>query len=397
MKDAEQPKFIHLRCHSEYSVTDGIVKIEEYLNRALEVDMPALALTDLSNLFGAVKFYKKAIDKKIKPIIGCDVWLQNKKNREQPYRTLILCQSQEGYLNLSRLISKSFLENQYKGRAEVKSEWLLEEFNAGLIILSGALQGEVGQLILNDKVKEASEITLKWQEKFGDRFYLELQRYAEGKLLEDQERYIQQALHLATQNQIPVVATHPIQFMQEGDFRAHETKTCIAEGYVLADSRRPKTFSPNQFFKDGDAMASLFKDIPSAIENSVEIAKRCNFSFHLGETYLPNFPIPEGIKIDEFLKLEAEKGLKQRLESLPNKEAIDEKIYFDRLNFEVDVINQMGYAGYFLIVSDFINWSKQNNIPVGPGRGSGAGSVVAFSLGITDLDPIEYNLSLIHI
>ena len=392
MKDAEQPKFIHLRCHSEYSVTDGIVKIEEYLNQALKVDMPALALTDLSNLFGAVKFYKKAIDKRIKPIIGCDVWVQNEKNREQPYRILVLCQSQEGYLNLSRLISKSFLENQYKGRAEVKSEWLLEDFNTGLIILSGALQGEIGQLILNDKVKEASEVALKWQEKFGDRFYLELQRYAEGKLLENQERYIQQVLHLASQNGIPVVATHPIQFMQADDFRAHETKTCIAEGYVLADSRRPKTFSPNQFFKDGEAMADLFKDIPSAIENSLEIAKRCNFSFHLGETYLPNFPIPEGMKIDEFLKLEAEKGLKQRLESFPNKEAIDEKVYFDRLNFEVDVINQMGYAGYFLIVSDFINWSKQNNIPVGPGRGSGAGSVVAYSLGITDLDPIEYNL-----
>jgi len=269
---------------------------------------------------------------------------------------------------------------------------LLEDFNKGLIILSGALQGEIGQLILNDKAKEASEVVLKWQEKFGDRFYLELQRYAEGKLLEDQERYIQQALHLASQNGIPVVATHPIQFMQADDFRAHETKTCIAEGYVLADSRRPKTFSPNQFFKDGEAMADLFKDIPSAIENSLEIAKRCNFSFHLGDTYLPNFPIPEGMKIDEFLKLEAESGLKERLESLPNQEVIDEKIYFDRLNFEVDVINQMGYAGYFLIVSDFINWSKQNNIPVGPGRGSGAGSVVAYSLGITDLDPIEYNL-----
>jgi len=267
MKDADQPKFIHLRCHSEYSVTDGIVKIEEYLNYALEIGMPAVALTDLSNIFGAVKFYKKAIDKKIKPIIGCDVWLQNEKNREQPYRILVLCQSQEGYLNLSRLISKSFLENQYKGRAEIKSDWLLEEFNAGLIVLSGGVQGEIGQLILNDKVQEAKDTTLKWQEKFGDRFYLELQRYAEGKSLEDQERYIQQALHIASQNKIPVVATHPIQFMKEDDFRAHETKTCIAEGYVLADSRRPKAFSPNQFFKDSQAIQDLFKDIPSAIHS----------------------------------------------------------------------------------------------------------------------------------
>ena len=392
MKDANQPKFIHLRCHSEYSVTDGIVKIDEYLNQALETGMPAVGLTDLSNVFGAVKFYKKAIDKKIKPLIGCDVWLQNEKNREQPYRILILCQSQAGYLNLSRIISKSFLENQYKGRAEIKSSWLLDEFNAGLIVLSGGVQGEIGQLVLNDKTEEASETALKWQQKFGDRFYLELQRYAEGKAYDDQERYIQHALHLASENEIPVVATHPIQFMQEEDFRAHETKTCIAEGYVLADSRRPKTFSSNQFFKNSEAMQALFKDIPSALENSVEIAKRCNFSFHLGETYLPNFPIPDGMQIDQFLKVEAEKGLKLRLENITKTENFDEKVYADRLNFEVDVINQMGYAGYFLIVADFINWSKQNNIPVGPGRGSGAGSVVAYSLGITDLDPIEYNL-----
>ena len=317
MKDANQPKFIHLRCHSEYSVTDGIVKIDEYLNQALETGMPAVGLTDLSNVFGAVKFYKKAIDKKIKPLIGCDVWLQNEKNREQPYRILILCQSQAGYLNLSRIISKSFLENQYKGRAEIKSSWLLDEFNAGLIVLSGGVQGEIGQLVLNDKTEEASETALKWQQKFGDRFYLELQRYAEGKAYDDQERYIQHALHLASENEIPVVATHPIQFMQEEDFRAHETKTCIAEGYVLADSRRPKTFSSNQFFKNSEAMQALFKDIPSALENSVEIAKRCNFSFHLGETYLPNFPIPDGMQIDQFLKVEAEKGLKQRLENIP--------------------------------------------------------------------------------
>ncbi len=392
MKNKIQPKFIHLRCHSEYSVTDGIVKIDEYLNQALATGMPAIGLTDLSNVFGAVKFYKKAIDKNIKPLIGCDVWLQNENNRNQPYRILIFCQSQEGYLNLSRLLSKSFLENQYKGRAEIKSSWLLDEFNKGLIVLSGAVQGEIGQLILNDKSEEASRTVKKWQEKFGDRFYLELQRYAQGKAYDEQERYIQHVLHLASENNIPVVATHPIQFMQEEDFRAHETKTCIAEGYVLSDSRRPKTFSENQFFKNSEAMEALFKDIPSALENSVHIAKRCNFSFHIGDTYLPNFPIPDGMQINEFLKIEAKKGLKQRLQNISKTENFDETIYFDRLDFEVGVINQMGYAGYFLIVADFINWSKQNNIPVGPGRGSGAGSVVAYSLGITDLDPIEYNL-----
>ncbi len=395
MQELDKSHYIHLRCHSEFSITDGIVKITDYVKKAVNKKMPAIALTDLSNLFGAVKFYKTASEEGIKPLIGCDLWLENEVNRDEPYRVLALCKTKEGYTNLSQLLSKAFLENQYRERAEIKKSWLLDEFNNDLIILSGATSGDVGQLILQDKIEQAIEALKDWKKAFGDRFYLELQRHGEDKFREQQERYIKQAMHFAAEHKIPLVATHPIQFMKEDDFRAHESKSCISEGYVLGDKRRPKVFTSHQYFKDEIEMDTLFSDIPSALLNSVKIAYRCNFSFDLGKNYLPNFPIPNDIKIDDYLLSEAQNGLKKRLEAtFPNKSIkAQEKIkYEERLNFEVSVINQMGYAGYFLIVADFINWAKKNKIPVGPGRGSGAGSVVAYSLGITDLDPLEYNL-----
>jgi DNA polymerase-3 subunit alpha len=395
MQELDKSHYIHLRCHSEFSITDGIVKITDYVKKAVNKKMPAIALTDLSNLFGAVKFYKAASEEGIKPLIGCDLWLENEVNRDEPYRVLALCKTKEGYTNLSQLLSKAFLENQYRERAEIKKSWLLDEFNNDLIILSGATSGDVGQLILQDKIEQAIEALKDWKKAFGDRFYLELQRHGEDKFREQQERYIKQAMHFAAEHKIPLVATHPIQFMKEDDFRAHESKSCISEGYVLGDKRRPKVFTSHQYFKDEIEMDTLFSDIPSALLNSVKIAYRCNFSFDLGKNYLPNFPIPNDIKIDDYLLSEAQNGLKKRLEAtFPNKSIkAQEKIkYEERLNFEVSVINQMGYAGYFLIVADFINWAKKNKIPVGPGRGSGAGSVVAYSLGITDLDPLEYNL-----
>jgi DNA polymerase-3 subunit alpha len=395
MQDLDQPQFIHLRCHSEYSITDGIVRISDYVNYGSQIHMPALALTDLSNIFGAVKFYKAAIAKGVKPIIGCDVWIENESNRDQPYRSLLLCQSQTGYLNLTQLLSKAYLENQYRGRVEIKSSWLLNEFNQDLIVLSGATSGEIGQLILQDKIEEAQKSLLIWKDHFGDRFYLELQRHGQNKFKEEQERYIQQALFFAVKQQIPVVATQPIQFMNQDDFRAHESKTCIAEGYILGDRRRPKQFTSEQYFKSAQEMQDLFKDIPVALQNSVGIAKRCNFHFHLGENYLPNFPIPNDMKIDEYLLSESQSGLEKRLKDLYpdlSDRNFQTPKYTERLNFEAGVINQMGYAGYFLIVADFINWSKRNGVPVGPGRGSGAGSLIAYSLGITDLDPLAYNL-----
>ncbi|MDG2252899.1 MAG: DNA polymerase III subunit alpha [Methylophilaceae bacterium] len=395
MPQIDNIHYIHLRCHSEFSISDGIVRIPEYTKKAKEIGMPALALTDLSNTFGAVKFYKSAIEAGIKPIIGCDVWLENSVTRDQPYRLLILCQNKNGFLNLSELLSKAYLENQYRGRAELKKEWFENENTVGLIILSGATSGEIGQLIIQGKLDQAHSALREWKNILSDRFYLELQRHGEGNYRQQQERYIDQALHLAVEHGVPVVASHPIQFMAESDFMAHEAKTCIADGYVLGDQRRPKLYSSEQYFKDSGQMQELFKDIPSALQNTVEISRRCNFEFSLGDSYLPNFPIPEGIKIDDYLLIESKKGLDQRMKLLyPDISDLESQLskYLERLNFEVKVINEMGYAGYFLIVADFINWSKTNAIPVGPGRGSGAGSVVAFSLGITDLDPLAYNL-----
>ncbi len=395
MQKLDKSHYIHLRCHSEFSITDGIVKIEDYVEQAINKNMPAIALTDLSNLFGAVKFYKKAIEKGIKPLIGCDLWIENELKRDEPYRALVLCKTKVGYGNLSKLLSKAYLENQYRQRVEIKKSWLLNEFNKDLIILSAATSGDVGQLILHDKLDQAKEALNQWKNSFGDRFYIELQRNGEGEYRARQERYIKQALHFAVEYEVPVVATHPIQFMKEDDFRAHESKSCISEGFVLGDKRRPKSFTSDQYCKDESEMSELFSDIPSALQNSVAIAYRCNFSFELGKNYLPDFPTPNNIKINDYLLNEAKKGLEKRLEVLflDKSIRIQKKIvYEERLHFEVGVINQMGYAGYFLIVADFINWAKENKIPVGPGRGSGAGSVVAYSLGITDLDPIEYNL-----
>ncbi|CAN1519535.1 DnaE DNA polymerase III, alpha subunit [Methylophilaceae bacterium] len=391
------PKFVHLRCHSEYSIVDGIVRIDDYVQRALSDKMPALALTDLSNLFGAIKFYKAARGKGLKPIIGCDIWLENTANRDQPSRLLLLCQSQAGYLLLCQLMSRAYLTNQYRGRAEFKREWFVEFGTEGLILLSGAMAGDIGLACAQGNLALASDLASKWQALFPDRFYLEVQRIAStaNQQKSQQEDYIQHVRTLANTLNLPIVATHPIQFITPDDFRAHEARTCISEGYVLADTRRPKHFTEEQYFKTQAELADLFADMPEALANSVEIAKRCNLALTLGKNYLPNFPTPNNESLNEYLIAEARRGLVLRLEVLYPDEAIREAKrpdYDARLDFETNVINQMGFAGYFLIVADFINWAKNNGVPVGPGRGSGAGSVVAYSLGITDLDPLEYNL-----
>ncbi|WP_041362214.1 DNA polymerase III subunit alpha [Methylovorus sp. MP688] len=386
-----QPTFIHLRCHSEYSVVDGTVRIGDYVKAAAADRMPALALTDLSNLFGAVKFYKSARGKGLKPVLGCDLWLENETNRDQPYRLLLLCQTHAGYLKLCELLSRAYLENQHRGRAEIKRQWLVEAGGEGLIMLSGAMAGDVGQAILQGNQQAALALAQQWAALFPNRFYIELQRAGHAQ----QEFYISRALALAGELDLPVVATHPVQFMQADDFKAHEARVCIAEGYVLADNRRPKHFTPEQFFKTQAEMATLFADVPQALANSVEIAKRCNLTLTLGKNYLPQFPTPNGESLDEYLVVQAKLGLEKRLQVLYPDEAVrDAKrpVYLTRLEFETNIIIQMGFPGYFLIVADFINWAKNNGVPVGPGRGSGAGSVVAYSLGITDLDPLQYAL-----
>jgi DNA polymerase-3 subunit alpha len=372
-------------------VVDGTVRIGDYVKAAAADRMPALALTDLSNLFGAVKFYKSARGKGLKPVLGCDLWLENEANRDQPYRLLLLCQTHAGYLKLCELLSRAYLENQHRGRAEIKRQWLVEAGGEGLIMLSGAMAGDVGQALLQGNQQAALALAQQWAALFPDRFYIELQRAGHAQ----QEFYISRALALAGELDLPVVATHPVQFMEADDFKAHEARVCIAEGYVLADNRRPKHFTPEQFFKTQAEMAALFADVPQALANSVEIAKRCNLTLTLGKNYLPQFPTPNGESLDEYLVQQAKLGLEKRLQVLYPDDAVrDAKrpVYLTRLEFETNIIIQMGFPGYFLIVADFINWAKNNGVPVGPGRGSGAGSVVAYSLGITDLDPLQYAL-----
>ncbi len=395
MQSNSESKFIHLRCHSEYSITDGIVRLGDYVSLAKELELESLAISDLSNIFAAVKFFKLATSNGIKPIIGADVYIENEDNRNQPSRLLLICQNKQGYLNLSKLLSKAYTENQYRDRPEIKFEWLCSDLNHGLICLSGFNFGAIGQNLLSQKKEKSVKLARQLKEAFDDRFYLEVQRYEVAKKGEEQENLVLSTAQLAYELDIPLVATQPIQFIKKEDFQAHEAKTCIADGYVLGDQRRPKNFTAEQYFKTPDEMATLFEDIPSAISNTLEIAKRCNFEFELGNVFLPDFPIPEGLTINEYLEKTAISGLEKKLKYLyPEVENFQtqEKKYLDRLHFEISVINQMGYAGYFLIVADFINWAKENNVPVGPGRGSGAGSVVAFALGITDLDPLSYNL-----
>ena len=343
--------------HSEYSVSDGIVRIEEAVERAKADGMPALALTDAANLFGMVKFYGAARGAGLKPILGADCWLQNEADRDKPFRLLLLCAARAGYLRLCELLSRAWLRNQYRGRAELAAEWL--DNTEGLIALSGAGAGDIGQALLAENVEAAERLAAGWAERFPGRFYVELQRYAQPQA----EALVARSVALASRVGLPVVATHPVQFLDPDDFRAHEARVCIATGHILGDQRRPRRFTPEQYFKSQDEMAKLFADIPHALENSIEIARRCNLAITLGKSRLPDFPTPAGVSVEDYLRSQAHAGLKRR--GLDNVE---------RLEFELATIIQMGFAGYFLIVADFINWAKKNGVPVGPGRGSGAGS-----------------------
>ncbi len=373
--------------HSEYSVSDGIVRLDQAIERAAQDGMPALALTDAANLFGMVKFYRAARAAGVKPIVGADCWVQNTVDRDKPTRVLLLCSSRAGYLRLCELLSRAWLRNHYRGRGEIAKSWLAEGGSEGLIALSGAAFGDVGQALLADNAELAERLAAEWAALFPGRYYIELHRagFANGDAL------VARSVALATRVGLPVVATHPVQFLDAEDFKAHEARVCIAQGHVLGDQRRPKLFTTEQYFKRQDEMQRLFADIPQALENAVEVARRCNVEIELGKSRLPAFPTPPGVTIDDYLKTQARAGLDRRIEKLALKE---EEIprYRERLEFEIGTIIQMGFAGYFLIVADFINWAKSNGVPVGPGRGSGAGSLVAYSLGITDLDPLRYDL-----
>jgi DNA polymerase III subunit alpha len=384
------PAFVHLRLHSEFSITDGIVRIDEAVARAAADGMPALAITDLANVFGMIKFYKAARAAGVKPVIGCDVWITNESERDKPHRLLLLTQSRPGYLRLSELLTRAWLENQYRGRAELRKAWF-GEGTEGLIALSGAMHGDVAAALLQDHREPAKRLATEWARLFPGRFYLELQRAGAPHT----ESYLEAAVRLAGSCSLPVVATHPVQFLKPEDFTAHEARVCIAEGHVLGDQRRPRPFTQQSYFLSQAEMAKLFADLPEALANSVEIARRCNLALELGKSRLPKFPTPGNASLEDYLAQTAGQGLQRRLATLypdPARRTKEEPRYRERLELETKTIVQMGFAGYFLIVADFINWAKSNGVPVGPGRGSGAGSLVAYSLGITDLDPLRYDL-----
>src|SRR5258706_5843074 len=383
------PPFVHLRLHSESSIVDGMARVDDAVAAAAADGMPALAITDASNLFGAIKFFEAARAAGVQPVIGCDAWITNERNRDSAYRVTLLCRSQSGYLALCDLLSRAHAENHWRGRAELRREWLRGV--QGLIVLSGAVHGDVGAALASGSRDQADAAAREWSADFPGAFYIEVQRIDPVR----SAAFVQASVALAERVGLPVVATHTVQFVKPEEFRAHKARVCIAQGFVLGDARRPREFLASQYFKTQAEMAELFADLPAALENSVEIARRCAFEFTLGKSRLPDFPTPHGESIEDYLRAQSKEGLTRRLAHLYRDEAARaaaERRYRDRLEFEGKTIIQMGFAGYFLIVADFINWAKTHDVPVGPGRGSGAGSLVAYSLGITDLDPLAYDL-----
>ena len=381
--------FIHLRVHSDFSMMDGLNKVKPILGKVSALEMPAVAITDQMNMCGLVKFYSEAHNLGIKPIIGTDFWVTNDIFGDEPFRLTLLAMNNEGYKNITILISKAYLRGHLSHRAVIDQEWLAEH-SEGVIVLSGAQHGDIGVGLMKNNAKILEGALAFYQTHFPDRFYLELIRTGRA----GEEDYLHLAVELAEAQGLPVVATNEVCFINQEGFDAHEIRVCIHDGYTLDDSRRPKRYSDQQYLRTADEMIELFIDIPEAIENTVEIAKRCNVTVRLNEYFLPQFPTG-GMTTEDFLVKVSEEGLEERLEFLFPDENIRKKKrpeYDDRLRVELEVINQMGFPGYFLIVMEFIQWSKDNGIPVGPGRGSGAGSLVAYALKITDLDPLEFDL-----
>jgi DNA polymerase III subunit alpha len=384
-----KPKFIHLHIHTEYSLIDGLPRIKQLIAATRDLKMPAVAMTDHCNLFGMVKFYRAALEAGIKPIIGVDLLIHNEYSPHNPFHLVLLCQNQIGYKTLTHIISRSYIDQEY-GAGVIHKTWL-QGYSEGLIVLSGGKQGDIGQALLQHDTALAKQYLDYWQALFPDRFYIEVQRTER----EYEEEYLQAAIRLAEEQVVPVVATNDVRFISAKDFEAHEARVCIYEGQTLEDPKRPRNYSARQYLKTPEEMAELFKDIPEAIENTWIIAKKCSLQLQLGRVCLPNFPVPEGYSLDDYLVLRAKQGLAHRLSLLfPNQEqqSLVQQKYNDRLEMELQVIQKMGFQGYFLIVADFIQWAKENAIPVGPGRGSGPGSLAAYVLGITELDPLAFDL-----
>jgi DNA polymerase III subunit alpha len=383
--------FVHLRLHTEFSIVDGTNRIDEIVAAAATDGQPALAIADLNNLFGAIKFYKAARSAGVKPVVGAEIFLQGlAKDAAVLSRVLVLVQNRQGYLNLCELLARAWTKNVVKAHGVCKLEWL-RELGEGLIVLSGAQAGPVGQALVQGDEQRASDAALALAAIFPHRFYIELQRAGRN----DDEVHVAHAVQLAARLNLPVVATHPVQFTKQDDYEAHEARVCISDGEILGNPRRVRRFTHDQWFKPQAAMEELFADVPSAIANTLEIAKRCNLVLDLGKPQLPEFPTPNGMPIEEYFRFASHEGLKERMLHLypdPVRREKQMPRYVQRLEFEIETILKMKFPGYFLIVGDFINWAKKNGCPVGPGRGSGAGSLVAYSLKITDLDPLEYEL-----
>ncbi len=388
--------FVHLRLHSEYSLSDGMVRIKPLATAVAEMQMPAVAVSDDNNLFALIKFYKAASEAGVKPLIAADVWVSADDESEEATPLVLIARNEKGYRNLSELLSRAYLEGQALGslqthKATLQRQWIAEQAQ-GLIALSAGRQGDVGKALLSGRHELASQLARQWLGIFPDAYYFELQRTGRP----NEEEYIKRVVDLALQIDCPVVATNDVRFSAREEYEAHEARICIHDGRTLDDPRRERRYTEQQYLKSPEEMCELFADIPEAIENTVEIAKRCNVKVNLGDVHLPEYQIPDGYSTESFFYEVSERGLEQRLEKILYTQKEDHsgkrRVYEDRLAFELDVINKMGFAGYFLIVMEFVEWARDNDIPVGPGRGSGAGSLVAYALRITDVDPLEYDL-----
>src|SRR5580704_2796951 len=363
-------QFVHLKLHTEFSLVDSILRVPELVAATASAGMPAVAVTDQYNLFAMVKFYREGLSQGVKPIIGVDLLVAETAERRGSSRLTLLCQDQDGYRNLTRLVTRAYLEGQKNGPPMVERSWLTAESLTGLIALSGGAAGDIGCALVNGRLADAQAQLEFWLARCGDRFYIELQRLGRP----DEESYIAAAVELAAARGVPLVATNDVRFLAAGDFETHEARVCIQGGHLLTDPARPKQYTPQQFLRTPEQMCALFSDVPEAVANTVQIARRCNLVLNLGQPRLPDYPVPAGMTTEQFLQSESLTGLVARLAAMPQEQWPPS--YRERLDLELKIICQMGFAGYFLIVADFIRWARENAVPVGPGRGSGAGSLV---------------------
>ncbi|MBT8445816.1 MAG: DNA polymerase III subunit alpha, partial [Gammaproteobacteria bacterium] len=380
-------EFVHLHLHTEYSIADGLSRVPELVARTRALGMPAVAVTDRSNTFALLKFFRAAREAGIKPVLGCEVFVAP-DDGDAAYPLVLLCSSYEGYQSMAGMLSRAYLEDNRRGTPRINAAWMSRDALSGLIALSGGIRGDVGQALCDGNEDVARRRLETWQSLMDDRYYVEISRTGRP----DEASYVDAAVTLADTVSAPLVATNDVRFIDSNDFEAHEARVCVQEGALLSDPRRPRRYSNQQYLRSPEEMWALFADLPDALENTVGIAQRCNVGFDLDTYHMPQFPDVAPGEVDELLSSEASAGLNERLGAAAGEQVADAGGYKQRLEHELGVITKMGFAGYFLIVADFVRWAKQQGIPVGPGRGSGAGSLVAYALGITELDPLEYEL-----